>query len=230
MLYLQGKTINVSQQSWYPTVMQGKRFISEPFISAANGKLIMIVAVPVYNEAQKIIGALNISLDGLWLSKQIESITVGKTGMCYILGLTGIDIADENIQAVERQSHAMKDAENDASLRSVALFQQQAVKAEKSEIGFYTHKNIKTIASFAKIPSTRWSVIVHAPFKEFMGTVDTLKLEMLLIGCTTLAISLMIVFFIAGRMVSPIKHTVNALQNIAKGEGGTNSTSSAYRE
>ena len=219
ILHLQGKNINVAKQSWYPTVMQGKRFMSEPFISAANGEIIMIVAVPVYNEKRTIIGALNISLDRLWLSNQIDGITVGKTGACYILGTTGITIADKNIQLVQELSNVIKNAENDSSLHSVALFYQQVLKAEKSEIGFYTYKGGKTIASFAKIPSTHWNVVVHAPFNEFMSTIDELKRHILIIGLTTLTISLMIVFFIAGRIVSPIKNTVAALQNIAKGEG-----------
>ena len=134
ILHLQGKNINVAKQSWYPTVMQGKRFMSEPFISAANGEIIMIVAVPVYNEERTIIGALNISLDRLWLSNQIDGITVGKTGACYILGTTGITIADKNIQLVQELSNIIKNAENDSSLHSVALFYQQVLKAEKSEI------------------------------------------------------------------------------------------------
>ena len=70
--------------------------------------------------------------------------------------------------------------------------------------------------------SSGWTIIMSALVSEFMGSVDELRLEMLIIGMVILLGSLTIVFFVARTVVKPIQpiQTVfSALQNIAQGKG-----------
>ena len=70
--------------------------------------------------------------------------------------------------------------------------------------------------------SSGWTIIMSALVSEFMGSVDELCLEMLIIGMVILLGSLTIVFFVARTVVKPIQpiQTVfSALQNIAQGKG-----------
>ena len=60
---------------------------------------------------------------------------------------------------------------------------------------------------------------MSALVSEFMGSVDELRLEMLIIGMAILLGSLTIVFFVARTVVKPIQTVVSTLQNIAQGEG-----------
>ncbi|MEL3906384.1 MAG: methyl-accepting chemotaxis protein [Treponema sp.] len=217
-LYLRGKTINVEKQAWYPAVMQGNRFISEPFVSASDGKLIIVAAVPVYDDRENIIGALNIALDGLWLSEQIKDIKVGQTGVCYLLGRTGTTIADKITDLVVNRVNITEAAKQDASLLSLAAFEKNALSSE-TDIGFYYYNNIYKIASFSKMKTAGWTVIINAPVHEFMGTVDNLRFEIIIISVSTLLISLIIIFSVVYKMIQPIHSTVNVLKDIAQGEG-----------
>ncbi len=67
--------------------------------------------------------------------------------------------------------------------------------------------------------TTGWTVILSAPYNEFMGTVKTLQVSMLGIGAIILILALIITFVVASRIVHPNKTTVNALQGIAQGDG-----------
>ena len=67
--------------------------------------------------------------------------------------------------------------------------------------------------------SSGWTIIMSALVSEFMGSVDELRLEMLIIGMVILLGSLTIVFFVARTVVKPIQTVVSTLQNIAQGEG-----------
>ena len=67
--------------------------------------------------------------------------------------------------------------------------------------------------------SSGWTIIMSALVSEFMGSVDELRLEMLIIGMAILLGSLTIVFFVARTVVKPIQSVVSTLQNIAQGEG-----------
>ena len=213
------KTIRVDNQAWFRAVKQGERFLSEPFVSASDGQLIIVCGVPILDANKNIAALLNVSLRCSWLSDQIDDIVVGKTGYCYILGETGTDIADPDPEVVQSMWNTVEKAKTDSSLKSLADFEKMAVEIDEPSIGFYEYKGISKIASYATMKTTDWTVIISAPKDEFMGTVDELRLEMILIGVGVLAVSLIIVFFVARRMIKPINVVVNALKDIAEGEG-----------
>ena len=214
-----GQVIPVNNYDWFKASIVGKDFLSEPFTSAVNGKFILTISVPLYDDNRNILGVLAAAIDAKKLSELIDDIVVGKTGYCYILGLTGTTIASKDFTEVEKMENAQDTVKTDSSLESIAAFEKMAVEIDEPSIGFYEYKGISKIASYATMKTTDWTVIISAPKDEFMGTVDELRLEMILIGFGVLAVSLVIVYFIARAMVKPIQNAVGALRNIAQGEG-----------
>ena len=218
-LYSDGPVVSVKDRQWFKSVSVGKPFMSEPLVSKTSGKLASIFAVPVYDNTNTICALLSIDIDGLWLSEQIEDIVVGKTGVCYIIGKTGITIADPDSEVVKSQENSTEKAKSDSSYTSIAAFEKRAMTETKPGTGyFYWYKRLD-IAAFAQIKTTGWPVIISAPANEFMGTIQALRFSMYIIGVIILAIALVIVFFTATAIVKPIGVTVEALRNIAQGDG-----------
>ena len=214
-----GKTVSVVDREWFQAACAGKNFASEPLLSRSLNKLVIVLAVPVYDNNRKISGILNCVIDGMWLSDQIDDIVVGKTGVCYIIGKTGITIADPDSEVVKNQENSTEKAKSDSSYTSIAAFEKRAMTETKPGTGyFYWYKRLD-IAAFAPIKTTGWPVIISAPANEFMGTIQALRFSMYIIGIIILAIALVIVFFTAAAIVKPIGVTVEALRNIAQGDG-----------
>ena len=214
-----GKTVSVVDREWFQAACAGKNFASEPLLSRYLNKLVIVLAVPVYDNNRKISGILNCVIDGMWLSDQIDDIVVGKTGVCYIIGKTGITIADPDSEVVKNQENSTEKAKSDSSYTSIAAFEKRAMTETKPGTGyFYWYKRLD-IAAFAPMKTTGWPVIISAPANEFMGTVHALRISMYIIGIIILAIALLIVFFTAAAIVKPIGVTVEALRNIAQGDG-----------
>ena len=213
------KTIRVDNQAWFRAVKQGERFLSEPFVSASDGQLIIVCGVPILDANKNIAALLNVSLRCSWLSDQIDDIVVGQTGHCSIHGLTGTTIAFKEFELVKNKINAIEQSKEDAGFSSFAATLKKALESDSQEIEYYTYDGIKNIASYAKMKTTGWTVIISAPVAEFMGTINELRLEMILIGFGVLAVSLIIVFFVARRMIKPVNVVVNALKDIAQGEG-----------
>ena len=219
-LYTHGeKTINVKQQAWYPQTMSGNVFVSEPFTSLLDGQLIMVFAIPVYDRRQTIVGALNVAVQGTWLSDLIDDIVVGKTGACTILGLSGTTIADPDYELVRRQENTARQAQNDFQLSSCGAFEKKAVESVHDGIGFYEYNGVKKIGAYTKTKSAGWTVYIYAPVHEFMDAIYRLRINMAAIGFSTLFASLLIVFFIISRIIKPIQIASDALKDIAQGEG-----------
>ena len=218
--FLDGTTPSCAHEQWFIDGMQGKRFCGEPYIDERTGNsFVADIAVPVYNDAQQVIGVLIADMDGLWYAKQIKDIVVGQTGYCYILDVTGVTIAHKNFDAVKNKLNMIEKSKTDTSLVSLGLFAQHAIDTDKSEVGTYLYNGIKNIASYTKMKSTDWTVIITAPYNEFMDTVNALQLSMLIIGIVILVVSLVTVYLVARTMVKPIQNAVSALRDIAQGEG-----------
>ena len=218
--YSDGTSDNYSNKEWFKDAMQAKRGASEPYVDeTADNKLFITFSLPVYDDNRNIIGVLGADVDGLWLSEQIKDLVVGETGECYIIDLNGITIADADAEVVKNQENSTEKAQTDASYSSIAAFEKRAMTEKHPDTGyFYWYKRLD-IAAFAPIKSTGWVVIISAPSAEFMGTVNSLRTTMILIGFGVLAVSLIIVFFVVYAMVKPIKVVVGALKDIAHGEG-----------
>ena len=214
-----GRIFNVSEREYFQHTLKGEKYISEPSISKGDQSLYITLSVPVYDPEQNISGVLLCDVSGFWLSDQIKDIVVGKTGICYILGLTGTTIADKDSELVKNRINFGEEAKKNASFRSLAAFEKLVVGIDEPSIGYYEYKGIYKIASYATIKNTNWKVVINAPYKEFMGTVTALRSSLLGIGILIVLIALVISFFVAQAMVKPIGVTVEALKNIAQGEG-----------
>ncbi|UTY24790.1 methyl-accepting chemotaxis protein [Treponema denticola] len=214
-----GRVISIKEYGWFKASMSGKNFLSEPFIAVMSSKFILTISVPLYDNNRNIIGVLAADIDAKKLSELIDDIVVGKTGECYILDKSGTTIADKDFNLVKTRSNAREEAKTDSSLASCAAFEKMAVEIDEPSVGYYEYKGENFIASYATMKTTDWTIIINAPVNEFMGTVNELRIKMLVIGAITLAAALIVVFFVARHMIKPIKVVVEALKDIAQGEG-----------
>ena len=213
------KTINTQDRSWYQLTVKGHRTVSQPNVSRETKKLQIRFNIPLYDDNQKVIGVLSAAADGQMLSDLINDIVIGKTGSCYIIGQTGTTIAAINSDLVKNQNNNIEKSKTDASFSSIAAFEKQALSASAPMTGYFYKDKEHEIAAFAKIKETGWTVIIQAPYEEFLGTVDTLRLSMIGIGLIILLIAFAVVYIITKQMMRPIKKTIRALKNIAQGEG-----------
>ena len=215
-----GSTIEYKTDVWFTETMKGKKYTAEPYCDKTkNNQMFITFSLPVYDDNKNIVGVLGADIDGLWLSEQIDDIVVGKTGECYILGLMGTTIAHKKFDLVKKQDNIIENAKTLPAFESLATFIKKALVSDKMEIGYYQYNTINTIATFIKMKTTHWTVIIKAPVNEFMGTVDDLRNQMFIIGLIILISALAVTFFVARGMVKPVNIVVAALKDIAQGEG-----------
>ena len=209
----------ISDRDWFQAASQGRNFIAEPRILRSINKLQITLAVPIKDNNNAIIGVLSAAVSGDQLCQDIKDITVGKTGYCYILNTTGTVIAHKEISVVEQMWNNGEKAKSDSSLQSIANFEKKAMETRNDSAGYYEYKGINKIASYARMATNGWTVIISAPSNEFMGTVNALRTSMIGIGAIILLTTLVTVYLVARAMVKPINVVVSALKDIAQGEG-----------
>ena len=214
-----GKYREIRDSDWFQAAVHGTNFIAEPRISRDTNKLQIIVAVPIKDDSNAIIGVLSVAIPGSLLSQDINNITVGKTGNCYIVSNNGVIVANKDLELVKSQANVIEQAKTDKTFASIAAFLEHVLNAEESEIGHYTYKGETYIASFAMMKTTDWSVIIRAPVNEFMGTVNILRFSLIGLTALILVVAFVIIYFVARAFIKPIQNAVDALRDISQGEG-----------
>ena len=214
-----GRILDLKEREWFKKALSGQRHMTEPYISKYDNSLSSTVSIPVYNDTHNIIGVMACDVATTWLSNQVKDIVVGNTGSCYILGLTGTNIADKDADIVKNRANFIELSKQDTSLVSIATFEQKAMESTEAAVGFYDYNGEHKIASFAKVETTGWTVVISAPVDEFMGAVDKLKYRMWITAFIFIVIVVLLIYFFAGTIVKPVKLVVNALKEIAHGDG-----------
>ena len=215
-----GKQFDVSGQKWFQESQGGsKKYFSEPFNDIETGQLIIQAVVPIMGENNTVKDVLAAVLDGYTLSNMVDPIKVGKTGDCFILSQSGVNIANRNRDLVEKKFNAIESAKTDKSLVTAAAMIEEILKSDATEIKYYNFMGSRNIASAAVMKPTGWNVVIEAPVKEFLGTIDTVRTGIIITALFILITSLVIVSLATHRIVKPISRTANVLCDIAQGEG-----------
>ena len=211
--------VNDFKTAWFQTAINGGKAFSEPFKSVFDNSMVSIISLPLFGDGKKIIGTLNAVIDGFEISKNVKDIVVGKTGECYVVNSRGTIIAHKDSELVKNGFNPIEESKTNPEFLSLADFIQKVLTSEKSQVEYYTYKGVSYITSYASLNMNGWKVVIRAPVNEFMGTVNTLRFSMIIVGIIILTITAIITYFIAYKMVAPVKLTVSALKNIAQGEG-----------
>ena len=211
--------VNDFKTTWFQTAINGGKAFSEPFKSAFDNSMVSIISLPLFGDGKKIIGTLNAVIDGFEISKNVKDIVVGKTGECYVVDSRGTIIAHKDSELVKNGFNPIEESKTNPEYLSLADFIQKVLTSEKSQVEYYTYKGVSYITSYASLNMNGWKVVIRAPVNEFMGTVNTLRFSMIIVGIIILTITATITYFIAYKMVAPVKLTVSALKDIVQGEG-----------
>nr|WP_303934647.1 methyl-accepting chemotaxis protein [Treponema denticola] len=214
-----GQQFDVSGQKWFKDSQGGiKKYFSEPFRDIETGKLIAQAVVPIMGKNNTHIGTLAAVFDGYTLSNMVDSIKVGKTGGCFIISDSGVNIANRNRDLVESQFNAIEAAKTDKNLANVAAVIEDFLKSDTTEIRYYTFMGTQDIASAAVMKTTGWNVVIEAPVKEFLDTINILRIGVIIAALVILLAALVIVSIFSRKLVRPIQNSVPVLQKIAQGD------------
>ena len=192
-----GSTIEYKTDVWFTETMKGKKYTAEPYCDKTkNNQMFITFSLPVYDDNKNIVGVLGADIDGLWLTDQIDDIVVGKTGYAFILGATGNAVAHKNFDFVVNKFNGMETGKKDKTFESVAKLHATAIYSTEPSVVLYSYKTTVSIASYAKMKSSGWTIIISAPVSEFMGTVDDLRNQLFIIGLIILISALAVTFFL----------------------------------
>lgn len=206
-----GTTGSINERPYYKELLAtGKTVISDPLLGKADGKMAVVVAVPIkVNGTIKAIWGGNVKLDEL--TQYISSIKVKENGYASLNLLDGTVIANPNNDLILKYN-PLKDEQIEPKLKGIY---ENICKGE-TNVEYYASN--KQYISYTTVPGINWTISLMASESEFTGPLVQQIFESALALGITLIIVIFLFLFMLNKMLKPLKTIENMAFRISDGD------------
>lgn len=209
-----GTTTNVSDRDYFKAVMNTKQvYISDPLLARANGKLSVIIAVPVLEDGKLVkIVTGNVSLQQV--NDLIKEVKFKENGYATLIDDSGMLIAHAKRPELNGKLNiSTKKLDPELQVQNTVVDDQykklfEEAKKGKRVSGRYTDLDgIKNIGVFTPIKLTggqQWVMVVSAPEVEATREVSLLSKIMFWVVLLCIVLTTIIVIYISKKIAKPI--------------------------
>ena len=200
----------------FKLAMQGVTNTTSPLYSEGDNKLIMIIATPIHNEQNNIIGVLGGVLTAQGFNDIVQSIDVGENGYSFVLDKNGVVIAHKDLELVKNKTNYIDMYSGEQGYEDFVSVQQNMISGSN---GFDSYKldGENMYISYTPIPNTQWSLGCAIPEDEIMAPINGLKNFMIVLTIVFMAVGLVIIFILSASITRPLKKITKVTDELAKG-------------
>jgi len=211
-------------QDWYSLPRELKKPVwSTPYFDEGGGNIIMTTySLPFFEagqggEKEKVMGIVTADVSVKWLTEELSTLPVGKTGYCFLISETGVFLAHPDKNLIMHESIFSL-----AEQRGSQVLRNAGKKMLANRMGFTdigeSLSNKDSFLGFGRLGSTGWSLGVVYPKNELFEDITRLHAKIAGIAGAALAMLLLLSVILAGSITSPLRKMVGATAKVASGE------------
>ncbi|MEL7605245.1 MAG: methyl-accepting chemotaxis protein [Sedimentibacter saalensis] len=200
-------SFDLKTREYYKTITDDVTCITEPYVDAATGSMVITITAPVHEEG-KIVGLTGIDITIDKLSQVVGEYKLGENG--YFTLLTEGDVIT---------SH--KDADNILKLFKDIGVSENILKSTEDindEVMKYSYNDNEYMGNTVLVGDTGWKVVSAIPRDEFMSNTRELTKLITIIYIMTIVLLSAAMFIIVGIVTKPIKKITSITNKLAEGE------------
>jgi signal transduction histidine kinase len=205
---------DLSDSAPFKQARQGKSYFG-PVYFVRGSEPYMTIAVPIERFAGDVIGVLQAEVNLKYIGDVVSSIAIGKAGYAYAVSRSGELIAHPDISLVLQR----RNVQPLAAVRAAFTRAIPGMPAEDALVA----PNIQgkdVLSSFALIPGYDWAVIVDLPVAEAYEALYASILRTSILFLIGLGMALFASYFLARRVVQPIRILREGVDRIGTGDLG----------
>jgi methyl-accepting chemotaxis protein len=198
---------DVTSKEYYKAVTENKVWITDPYIDAITGGIVITISAPV-NVDGKVIGltAVDIAIDKL--TNMVSEYELGETGYFTLLTHTNtitVHIDEDNLL---KPIGAINLSDNIV----------ESVLNNDSSVIEYKYKKQALVGNSVNIGDTGWKIVSSLPEQEFSSNTRDLNFTIISTFIVLLALLVSVIYIVIDRMTKPIKNITNITNKLAEGE------------
>lgn len=216
-----GKTLrgeNLSGTEAFEKAIKGETYVSSPQLDGSNQ--IIVVTAPLWKDGiygTTPVGVVYAKIDSMFLSRMVEKINIGESGVALILDEKGTTIAFKDEQVVAQQENMIEAAKTDPKLKDLAEIEQKALNGEPSN-GEYIYNKTDFLGFFSPIEGTKWVMGISVEKFEFMKQIYVTATVCLIISAIFFVIAALMIIRFTVKITAPITEIEQAAKKMAEGD------------
>ena len=218
---IEDRAIDRTNREYYKkSVQTGKTVVSEPVISAINGKVVVIIAVPVLDNG-KVAGVVagTIALTGF--EERLAGISVYQTGDLLLADETGVVIMHSKDPAqIGKLDLSKEDSSEKTPLPLIAGFK-SVIEKNESTVAHYQAADGEEMTAMlvpVQLDGRRWVVVSEVTTGEILAQASHLFYILLGLTAVILLIVSGVIFFITNNFAVNIRKVVRACELLNEGD------------
>jgi len=206
-----GTSGSISERDYYKQlVATGKTVISDPLIGKAEGKMAVVVAIPIKSNGQ-LVGILggNVKMDELL--QVVSSIKIGQTGFATLYQFDGTVIADKDAEKILKYN-PLKD--KDSSLTGIM----KKIQNAESGIQYVQNNGKEEYVAYMPLQGVSWAITSTAFIDDFKGPLISIGLWSIGTALGLVILSTFVVVLFTRRITDPLQKLQIVAEKLAQGD------------
>jgi len=204
---LDGKTMDVAERDYFQKGMQGKAFISQPWLSKITNSPVVVLSSPVRDEGGQVRGVLFVVVAFSSLYEEVLApIKIGKTGYAFAIDNAGLIVGHPE------QGLVMKKNIGDTPHGQAMLSQ---------EIGFYEYYRPETseqkLMAYGLAKAPGWRIAVSSTLNEALAPIKALRNMGIAGAVLTMVAVALVIFLVVRNITAGLRVAVDNAAEIAGG-------------
>ena len=195
-----GNDFDPRTRDWYIKAMekQGNIVISEPYVSASDGHIVVTISKTLSDAS----GVIGIDLSLSYLEQLANQVKIGKNGFTSVFDQHGKTIVHPTYESGEQVDELLYNA----------LYDMENGQFE------YELNGEENIMAFTTNNLTGWKLAGNLYTSEIDETASPIFSKTILIICISIFIGVLLLFFIIQTIIKPIKRLKEQAETISKGD------------
>ena len=196
-----------SDRQYYKDVLAGKKLSWQTLIGRTSKKPALVLAVPI-KSGDTLVGIMAAAMTIDEISNHIANWRKGKTGFAFLVDEKGYVIAHPDKQYVSKRKN----------LNSHPLIASFRKKGWLTTSANFTEPNGESAFGYVRSNNFGWALVLQQQDKEVFEALNRVKeFALILLGCTVLLV-LVISWFSARTIVTPIMSLTDAAERMSLGD------------
>ena len=209
-----GSGAQITERAYFQNAASGLPSISDPIVSKIDGSIIVVYAVPIQDNHQKVTSVLVALADGTVLGKIAADIKFGETGYAFIVNKQGTMIGHKNEDLILNSVNYIEESKSDSTYAGLANVLTEMTQGTIG-VGQYTYEGSLRYMGFAPIEGTSWAIAVGGYRDDILSGLKDLQRYIFVATIILLIVGIILAFIIGNSITKPILSSIQYAAQIA---------------
>lgn len=199
---------DITQRPWYACVKTGKAMLTEPYIDASTGELIISAATPVYENGGAVVGVAGLDISMKQIMELLGEKQIGEKGYLMLFSADGMVIYHPDEAQIQKNI-----ADMDFSSGLI-----QAVQKGETEFLKFSEVGSGKYGYVTQVGNTGLIVVSSLPSTEYFSSLITAVIVLICIFAVGIVIIVLAMRKVAANIAKPVMELNETAQKLAEGD------------